>query len=175
MKHLKKVSLSKQIPDDLKVAILNDSEKRRLFQQKPNPRQSGSLLTRLWTVIEHWPNKQRRDAIKVIQALESAPSFGMNENFEMVYNGDVIGGTNILQLIKSRVRPPASGRTLIPRQDLFEHILTTAPLEVPRPTAAKKQRYDKPATRKVQKLFSISPRKTRRQATTPIRDKRWSQ
>ena len=173
MKHLKKVSLSKQIPDDLKVAILNDSEKRRLFQQNPSPQQSGSLLARLWTVIELWPDKQRRDAIKVIQALESAPSFGMNDNFEMIYNGDVIGGTNILQLIKSRVRPPASGRALIPRQDLFEHILSTAPLEAPRPTAIRKQRYDKPTAKKVQRRYSISPKKTRRQTNTTLRTNRW--
>ena len=115
MKHLKKVSLAGRVPDDVKVSILNDREKRRLFQRELKPRQTGSLLTRLWTRIEHWPTKQRKDALKVIQALESSPSFEMNENFEMVYNGDVMGGTNILQLIKARVRPPDSGRTLLPR------------------------------------------------------------
>ena len=36
MKHLKKISLANQVPDDVKVTILNDDEKRRLFQQHIN-------------------------------------------------------------------------------------------------------------------------------------------
>ena len=179
MKHLKKVSLNKQVPDDVKVAIINDSEKRRLFHRNLQPKQSGSLLSRLWNTIEHWPDKQRRDAIKVIRALESSPSFGMNDNFELVYNGDVMGGTNILQLIKSRVRPPSSGRQLLPWGDLFDHILSTAPLEVPRPTPVKTlspvkklSKYGKvPRGKKIQNRFSSSPRRTRGQA---IQENRWA-
>ena len=185
MKHLKKVSLARRVPDDVKVSILNDREKRRLFQRELKPRQTGSLLTRLWTRIEHWPTKQRKDALKVIQALESSPSFEMNENFEMVYNGDVMGGTNILQLIKARVRPPDSGRTLLPRQDLFEHVLATAPLEVPRPSVVRKVgRYAKASSSKGgNPFFSTSPKKkgisgTPKKRGTPrkqtLRNRRWA-
>lgn len=173
MKLLKKISLANQIPDDVKVAILNDSEKRRLFQKNTSSKTfpSGGLVNRLWLGLEHMTKFQRQKAIKVIEVLESSPSFNVNEKLEVVYNGDVVGGTNILQLIKARVTPSQGGRVLLPGQELFDHILSTAPLanEAPKIKATPKRK----AQKRFQNFSPLSPRKTRKARKEVFKESQW--
>ena len=90
MKHLKKISLANQVPDDVKVAILNDDEKRRLFQQHINRESqiSEPLVNRLWPEIQRMTKQGRQNAVKIIEILESSPSFEVSPNLELLYNGE---------------------------------------------------------------------------------------
>ena len=137
MKYLKKVSLAsqKKTPDDVKVTLLNEEMKKQLFLNnleyessiagKPKPPQSNSLLHRLWSGIEHLSKTKRQEAISMIKKLESSPSVQINDNYELVYNGELQRGTHILQLIRGELN--TNQRALIPGQDVFEHILLTSP------------------------------------------------
>ena len=139
MKYLKKVSLSKGqgVPDDVKVALINDEVKTELLRKKIDYENAAarnrkilkpeSLLQRLWPAIEHYTKSQRQEAIKMIKKLDATPTVQINDNLEIVYNGDVIRGTNIVQLIRSEVNTQDGGRVLLPGQDLFNHVLLTAP------------------------------------------------
>lgn len=137
MKYLKKVSLAgkKKIPDDVKVTLLNENVKKNLFLNnldyeaglvgKPRSTPSTPLLHRLWPGIEHFSKNKRQEAISLIKKLEVSPSVQINDNFELVYNGEVQRGTHILQLIKAELN--TNQRTLVPGQDVFEHVLLTSP------------------------------------------------
>ena len=129
MKCLKKVSLSKKIPADVQVALLNDKVKKQLFQKNTTAtrKEEEPLLNRLWPGIENFSKAKRQKAVKIIKKLDALPTFQINENLEMVYKGDVARGTNILQLIRCELYPPAE-RVLLPGQDLFHHALLTSPL-----------------------------------------------
>ena len=135
MKRVKKVSLSKKsiVPADIQVSRLNDEVKKHLFQKNvilsgTQPQQKP-LLTRLWPGIEHYPKAKRQEAIKIIKKLEGVPTLQINDNLEMVYNGEVARGTSILQLIRSELYPPRNNeRVLLPGQDLFYHALLTSPV-----------------------------------------------
>ena len=137
MKYLKKVSLgkNKKIADDVKVALLNDKVKKQIFMNniqyesslagKPQQATSSTLLQRLWSGIEHLPKAKRKEAISMIKKLESSPSVQISDNFELIYNGEIMRGTHILQLIQAELR--TNHRVLVPRQDVFEHALLTSP------------------------------------------------
>ena len=137
MKYLKKVSLgkNKKIADDVKVALLNDKVKKQIFMNniqyeaslagKPHQATSSTLLQRLWSGIEHLPKAKRKEAISMIKKLESSPSVQISDNFELIYNGEIMRGTHILQLIQAELR--TNQRVLVPGQDVFEHALLTSP------------------------------------------------
>ena len=134
MKRLKKVSLAKgsKVPADIQVSLLNDKVKKQLFQKNTNltgTQQQKPLLTRLWPGVEHYPKVKRQEAIKIIKKLDGAPTLQINDNLEMVYNGEVARGTNILQLIRCELYPSRNNeRVLLPGQDLFYHALLTSPV-----------------------------------------------
>ena len=129
MKCLKKVSLAKRLPDDVRVSLLNDKVKKKLFEKTVGTAAAVEpLLNRLWPAIEHFPKFKRQEAIKMIRKLDALPTLRINDNLEMVYNGDVAGGTNILQLIRCELFPSRDERVLLPGQDLFYHALLTSPL-----------------------------------------------
>ena len=135
MKFLKKVSIGNDIPDDVQVALLNDKVKKRIFKNniayeaslagKPMQAASSTLLQRLWAGIEHLPQAKRKEAISMIKKLESSPSVQISDNFELIYNGEIMRGTHILQLIHAELR--TNQRELVPGQDVFEHALLTSP------------------------------------------------
>ena len=137
MKYLKKVSLAgkKKLPDDVKVALLNDKVKKQIFMNnieyesalagKPLHIKPSSLLNRLWSGIEHLPKTKRQEAITIVRKLQSSPAVQVNENFELIYNGETLRGTNILQLIRAELN--TYQRSLVPGQDVFEHVLLTSP------------------------------------------------
>lgn len=137
MKYLKKVSLAgkKKLPDDVKVALLNDKVKKHIFMNnieyeselagKPLHIKPSSLLNRLWSGIEHLPKTKRQEAITIVRKLQSSPAVQVNENFELIYNGETLRGTNILQLIRAELN--TNQRSLVPGQDVFEHVLLTSP------------------------------------------------
>ena len=161
MKCLKKVSLAKRtpIPADVQVALLNDRVKKQLFQRsstetKP-PRKP--LLDRLWPGIEHYPKVKRQEAIKIVKKLDASPSLQINDSLEMIYNGDVIRGTNILQLIRCELYP-AKERVLLPGQDLFYHALITSPT----PTRQVDFVSPEPVTKKRRKKLPTSVLKNRK-------------
>ena len=135
MKFLKKVSIGNDIPDDVQVALLNDRVKKSIFKNnieyeaslagKPMQAASSTLLQRLWPGIEHLPQAKRKEAISMIKKLESSPSVQISDNFELIYNGEIMRGTHILQLIHAELR--TNQRELVPGQDVFEHALLTSP------------------------------------------------
>ena len=139
MRYLKKIQLGKKsaVADDVKVTLMNEKVKTGLLQKKIDYENAmvnhkrlepTSLLERLWPTIEHYTKTRRQQAVKLIKKLDATPSLSINDNLEMIYNGDVIRGTNIVQLIRSEVTPRGEGgRILLPGQDLFEHVLVTAP------------------------------------------------
>ena len=158
------------MPDDVKVAILNDDEKRRLFQQHINrePQISEPLVNRLWPEIQRMTKQGRQNAVKIIEILESSPSFEVSTNLELIYNGETQGGTNILQSIKARATP-RPGRALLPGQDLFDYILSTAPLS----NEITKIKVDPKKVKK--RTLPFSPRKTRSKKTKSIfPEKKWN-
>ena len=81
MKYLKKVSLAgkKKLPDDVKVALLNDKVKKHIFMNnieyeselagKPLHIKPSSLLNRLWSGIEHLPKTKRQEAITIVKII----------------------------------------------------------------------------------------------------------
>ena len=153
MKCLKKVSLAqKNVADDVKVVLLNDQVKKQLFQKNVGNDNATPakkpLLHRLWPGIEHYPKSKRQEAIRMIKKLEALPTFQINDNLEMVYNGDVARGTNILQLIRCELFPAvADERVLLPGQDLFYYALSTSParrserdIVTPAPSSSAKQK-----------------------------------
>ena len=172
MKHLKKISLANQVPDDVKVTILNDDEKRRLFQQHINKQSqiSEPLVNRLWQEIQRMTKQGRQNAVKIIEILESSPSFEVSPNLELIYNGETQGGTNILQLIKARATPrTGTGRALLPGQALFDYIISTAPLS----NEITKIKVDPKKVKK--RTLPFSPRKTRSKKTKSIfPEKKWN-
>ena len=129
MKYLKKISIAenKKIPDDVKVTLLNDKVKKQIFMNNiqyeaslaGKPLQTGSitLLQRLWSGIEHLPQAKRKEAISIIKKLEASPSVQISDNFELVYNGETMRGTHILQLIRGELN--TNQRTIIPGHDIF--------------------------------------------------------
>ena len=135
MKFLKKVSIGETLPDDVRVTLLNDKVKKHIFKNnieyesslagKPMQAASSTLLQRLWPGIEHLPQAKRKEAISMIQKLESSPSVQISDNFELIYNGEIMRGTHILQLIQAELR--TNQRVLVPGQDVFEHALLTSP------------------------------------------------
>ena len=135
MKFLKKVSIGETLPDDVRVTLLNDKVKKHIFKNnieyesslagKPMQAASSTLLQRLWPGIEHLPQAKRKEAISMIQKLESSPSVQISDNFELIYNGEIMRGTHILQLIHAELR--TNQRELVPGQDVFEHALLTSP------------------------------------------------
>lgn len=177
MKILKKISLGRRstIPDDVEVALLNDRVKKKLLQKKINNanaisenKKTPSLLERLWPSIEHFTQAKRQEAIKIITKLEAFPTLEINENLELVYNGDPVRGTNIVQLIRSEVDTrDGDGRTLLPGQDLFYHALLTSPApSIQNSTRTKKGRKLKHASPPVKNrkkltssLLQVTPRK----------------
>ena len=182
MKHLKKISLAtkKNIPDDVKVAFLNDKVKKKLFRKnieyeemiagKVPKTKSNSLLARLWAVLEHFPKTKRQKAIKIINQLEASPALQVNENLELVYNGETSRGTNIIQLIRGEVDTNQQ-RTLLPGQDLFYHVLLTSPpssssnsngsyVIAPEPIVSKRRHTPSPSKRKRQKVTNLLHRPT---------------
>ena len=189
MKHLKKISLAKRndLPDDVKVSLLNDQVKKHLFHSnkeyeellagKPAQTKPQNLLNRLWSGIEHYPDTKRQEAIKIIKKLDDSPSLQINDHLELVYNGDTLRGTNILQLIRAEVAANQGQRSLLPGQDLFYHTLLTTPsssssvpqpnvnwVVSPSPTFSKRKRAS-PSTSKSRKrlkstLLSKSIRRT---------------
>ena len=172
MKHLKKISLANQVSDNVKVAILNDDEKRRLFQQHINKQSqiSEPLVNRLWQEIQRMTKQGRQNAVKIIEILESSPSFEVSPNLELIYNGETQGGTNILQLIKARGTPrTGTGRALLPGQALFDYIISTAPLS----NEITKIKVDPKKVKK--RTLPFSPRKTRSKKTKNIfPEKQWN-
>ena len=171
MKCLKKVSLAKRLPDDVQVSLLNDKVKKKLFEKTVGATAAVEpLLNRLWPAIEHFPKVKRQEAIKMIRKLDALPTLRINDNLEMVYNGDVAGGTNILQLIRCELFPPRDERVLLPGQDLFYHALLTSPLstrkpEVGTPPPAPKRKRQTSSAVKIRKklktnLLHSSARKT---------------
>ena len=134
MKFLKKVSIGETLPDDVRVTLLNDKVKKHIFKNnieyesslagKPMQAASSTLLQRLWPGIEHLPQAKRKEAISMIQKLESSPSVQISDNFELIYNGEIMRGTHILQLIQAELR--TNQRVLVPGQDVFEHALLTS-------------------------------------------------
>ena len=170
MKHLKKISLANQVSDNVKVAILNDDEKRRLFQQHINKQSqiSEPLVNRLWQEIQRMTKQGRQNAVKIIEILESSPSFEVSPNLELIYNGETQGGTNILQLIKARATP-RTGTALLLRQALFDYIISTAPLS----NEITKIKVDPKKVKK--RTLPFSPRKTRSKKTKSIfPEKQWN-
>ena len=135
MKFLKKVSIGETLPDDVRVTLLNDKVKKHIFKNnieyesslagKPMQAASSTLLQRLWPGIEHLPQAKRKEAISMIKKLESSPSVQISDNFELIYNGEIMRGTHILQLIQAELR--TNQRVLVPGQDVFEHALLTSP------------------------------------------------
>ena len=135
MKFLKKVSIGETLPDDVRVTLLDDKVKKHIFKNnieyesslagKPMQAASSTLLQRLWPGIEHLPQAKRKEAISMIQKLESSPSVQISDNFELIYNGEIMRGTHILQLIQAELR--TNQRVLVPGQDVFEHALLTSP------------------------------------------------
>ena len=135
MKFLKKVSIGETLPDDVRVTLLNDKVKKHIFKNnieyesslagKPMQAASSTLLQRLWPGIEHLPQAKRKEAISMIKKLESSPSVQISDNFELIYNGEILRGTHILQLIQAELR--TNQRVLVPGQDVFEHALLTSP------------------------------------------------
>ncbi len=199
MKCLKKVSLAKTIPADVQVALLNDQVKKQLFQKSVTEtgRPRKPLLDRLWPGIEHYPKAKRQEAIKIVKKLDASPSLQINDSLEMIYNGDVIRGTNILQLIRCELYP-ANERVLLPGQDLFYHTLITSPASsrqvdfvspepVPKkrkkpPTSALKNRkklkgnlLHPSSARKSLEYSPIRLRSSSRYApkTSPFKERRW--
>ena len=201
MKCLKKVSLAKRaaIPADVQVALLNDRVKKQLFQKSSteNGPPRKPLLGRLWPDIEHYPKAKRQEAIKIVKRLDASPSLQINDSLEMIYKGDVIRGTNILQLIRCELYP-ARERVLLPGQDLFYHALITSPapsrqVDFVSPEPVSKKRKKSPTTvlknRKKLKgnlLYSSSTRKSLQYSpvrlrsssrhapkTSPFKERRW--
>ena len=165
MKFLKKVSIGNDIPDDVQVALLNDKVKKRIFKNnieyeaslagKPMQAASSTLLQRLWAGIEHLPQAKRKEAISMIKKLESSPSVQISDNFELIYNGEIMRGTHILQLIHAELR--TNQRKLVPGQDVFEHALLTSPASTCAPDSG----------------FSLAPNpRKRRLSVTPIKGSR---
>ena len=112
----------------------------------------------------------RQNAVKIIENLESSPSFEVSPNLELIYNGETQGGTNILQLIKARVTPrTGTGRALLPGQALFDYIISTAPLS----NEITKIKVDPKKVKK--RTLPFSPRKTRSKKTKSIfPEKKWN-
>ena len=114
MKFLKKVSIGETLPDDVRVTLLNDKVKKHIFKNnieyesslagKPMQAASSTLLQRLWPGIEHLPQAKHKEAISMIQKLESSPPVQISDNFELIYNGEIMRGTHILQLIQAELR-----------------------------------------------------------------------
>ena len=194
MKCLKKVSLAKRLPDDVQVSLLNDQVKKKLFEKTVGAAATVEpLLHRLWPAIEHFPKTKRQEAIKMIKKLDALPTLHINDKLEMVYNGDVAGGTNILQLIRCELFPPRDERVLLPGQDLFYHALLTShvssrkpELETPKtPQKRKRQVSSAVKIRKklktnllhssARKALQYSPKRLRsstRHASSP-KERRW--
>ena len=163
MKCLKKVSLSKKIPADVQVALLNDKVKKQLFQKNTSAtrKEEEPLLNRLWPGIEQFSKAKRQKAVRIIKKLDALPTFQINENLEMVYKGDVARGTNILQLIRCELYPPAE-RVLLSGQDLFHHALLTSPL------SSKKVEPDSPTLYQTFKHNSLSAGKNRKKLKSTL-------
>ena len=106
---------------------MSNKEYEELLAGRPARIKPENLLNRLWSGIEHYPDTKRQEAIKIIKKLDNSPSLQINDHLELVYNGDTLRGTNILQLIRAEVAANQGQRSLLPGQDLFYHTLLTAP------------------------------------------------
>ena len=83
----------------------------------------------IWGYTQDLTRKQQENVKAIVERYQANPDASFNERKELVYKGDVIGGTNIINLIRQKARGPNKNRILMPGTVTFKRILEEGPKE----------------------------------------------
>ena len=130
MRYLKKISLSKR--------------QKKSPPRKKQIKDSGKgedLMGLIWEFTQDLSRKHQENAKYIVERFQANPNAGFNGNKELVYKNMVLGGSNVINLIRQLARG-SRRRILMPGSSVFRKILDEGPttFNLPHKHYAKKTR-----------------------------------